>query len=128
MTEIILVMNGHMTKSYQMLMYGQMNDTKHTKTFNSRPFRNSLDLRLVSDLFFFFALRAHELVGKKIFFFFFCSEAEKTNKLFCIIFEGLVRKHFFLGLTFWTDRPGQKQSRFCSCMIKVYMVYHSICI
>ena len=53
MTEIIMVMNGHMTKSYQKLMYGQINDTKHTKTFISRPFSGSLDLRLVSDLYFF---------------------------------------------------------------------------
>ena len=60
-------MNGHMTKSYRKLMYGQINDTKHTKTFISRPFGNSLTLRSVGDLyiyiyifffffFFFFAL------------------------------------------------------------------------
>ena len=54
MTEIILVMNGHVTKSYRKLMYGQINDTKHTKTFISRPFDNSLDLRLVGDLYLFF--------------------------------------------------------------------------
>ena len=48
------VMNGHMTKSYRKLMYGQINDTKHTKTFISRPFGNSLDLRSVGDLYFFF--------------------------------------------------------------------------
>ena len=42
-------MNGHVTKSYRKLMYGQINDTKHTKTFISRPFSNSLDLRLVGD-------------------------------------------------------------------------------
>ena len=48
-------MNGHMTKSYRKLMYGQINDTKHIKTFISRPFGNSLDLQLVGDLFFFFA-------------------------------------------------------------------------
>ena len=53
MTEIILVMNRNMTKSYRKLMYGQINDTKHTKTFISRPFGNSLDLRLVGDLYFF---------------------------------------------------------------------------
>ena len=47
MTEIILVMNGNVTKSYRKLMYGQINDAKHTKTFISRPFGNSLDLRLV---------------------------------------------------------------------------------
>ena len=32
MTEIILLMNGYVTKSYRKLMYGQINDTKHTKT------------------------------------------------------------------------------------------------
>ena len=53
MTEIILVMNGHVTKSYRKLMYGQINDTKHTKTFISRPFGNSLDLRLVGGLYIF---------------------------------------------------------------------------
>ena len=53
MTEIILVMNGHMTKSYRKLMYGQINDTKHTKTFIFRPFGNPLDLRSVGDLYFF---------------------------------------------------------------------------
>ena len=57
----ILVMNVHMTKSYLKLMYGQINDTKHTKTFISRPFGNSLDLRLVGDLYiyiFFFCPRS----------------------------------------------------------------------
>ena len=34
-------------KSYRKFMYSQINDTKHTKTFISRPFGNSLDLRLV---------------------------------------------------------------------------------
>ena len=53
MTEVILVMNGLVTKSYRKLMYGQINDMKHTKTFISRPFGNSLDLRLVGDLYFF---------------------------------------------------------------------------
>ena len=39
MTEIILVMNGYITVSYNCkLMYGQINDTKHTKTFISHPF------------------------------------------------------------------------------------------
>ena len=51
MTEIILVMNGHVTKSYWKLMYDQINDMKHTKTFISRPFGYSL----VSDLYFIFA-------------------------------------------------------------------------
>ena len=47
-------------------MYGQINDTKHTKTFISRPFGNSLDLQLVGDLYIFFFLPTeHELVGKK---------------------------------------------------------------
>ena len=78
MTEIILVTNENMTKSYQKLMYGQINDTKHTKTFISRPFGNSLELRSVGDLYFFFAYRAHESAGKKLLF--FCSAAEK--KLF----------------------------------------------
>ena len=44
------LMNGHMTKSYRKLMYGQINDTKHTKTFISRPFGNPLDLWSVDDL------------------------------------------------------------------------------
>ena len=69
MTELILVMNGHMTKSYRKLMYGQINDTKHSKTFISRPFGNSLDLRSVGDLYFF-AHGAHESEGKQIVFFF----------------------------------------------------------
>ena len=65
-------------------MLGQINDTKHTKTFVSRPFGNSLDLRSVGDLhfffffFFFFAHGAHVSVGKKNLF--FCSEAEKKKK------------------------------------------------
>ena len=63
MTEIILVINGHVTKSYWKLMYGQINDTKDTKTFISRPFGNSLDLQLVGDyiyiyIFFFFCPRS----------------------------------------------------------------------
>ena len=45
-------------------MYCQMNDKKHTKTFISRPFGNSLDLRLVGDLYFFLPTR-HESIGKK---------------------------------------------------------------
>ena len=66
MTAIILVMNGHVTKSYWKLMYGQINDTKHTKTFISCPFGNSLGLRLVGDLYIYiyFFFRS---VGKKIF-------------------------------------------------------------
>ena len=48
-------------------MYGQINDTKHTKTFSSRPFANSLDSWSVGDLYFF-AHGAYESVGKKIFF------------------------------------------------------------
>ena len=110
MTEIILVMNGHVTKFYRKLMYGQINDTKHTKTFLSRPLGNSLYLRLVGDLyiyiffiflfiylFFFFLPTEHESVGKKIFF---RSEAEKKN-FFHIDFDGSVGKPetrlFFLG-------------------------------
>ena len=34
-------------------MYGQINDTKHTKTLISHPFGNSLDLQLVGGLYFF---------------------------------------------------------------------------
>ena len=77
-------------------MYCQINDTKHTKTFVSRPFGNLLDLRLVSDLHFFLPTE-HESVGKKNFF---RSEAEKKNKLFHIDFDGSVRKpetRLFLG-------------------------------
>ena len=67
-TEIRLGMNGPVTKSYRMLMYGQINDTKHTKTLISRPFGNSLDLWLVGDLFFFFfPLGARVCRQKKIF-------------------------------------------------------------
>ena len=58
MTEIILVMNGHVTKSYRKLMYGQINDTKYTKTFISRPFGNSLDLRFGKELFIRFTASA----------------------------------------------------------------------
>ena len=68
MTELILIMNGHMTKSYRKLMYGQINDTKHSKTFITRPFGNSLDLRSVGDLNFF-AHKAHDSEGKQIVFF-----------------------------------------------------------
>ena len=56
-----------MTKSYRKLMYGQINDTKHTKVLISRPFGISLDLWLVSDLYFL-PMGAHESVGKKVFF------------------------------------------------------------
>ena len=88
MTEIILVTNGHLTKSYRKLMYGQINDTKHTKTFISRPFGNSLDLRLVvvGDFFFFFAHGARVGRQKK----YFRSGAE--TKLFYIDFDGSVGK------------------------------------
>ena len=67
-------------ESYQKLMCGQINDTKHTKTFIARPFGNSLDLGSVGDLYFF-THGAHESVGKHFFFsfFFFCSEAKKKN-------------------------------------------------
>ena len=69
MTEIILAMNGHMTQSYRKFMYCEINDTKHTKTFISRPFGNSLDLRLVGDLYCFFAVffcpTEHKSIGKK---------------------------------------------------------------
>ena len=53
MTEIILVMNETLTKSYRKLMYGQIIDTKHTKTLICRPFGNLFDLWLVGDLYFF---------------------------------------------------------------------------
>ena len=43
-------------------MYDQINDTKHTKMFISRSFGNSLDLRLVGDLYIFL-LTEHESVG-----------------------------------------------------------------
>ena len=66
MTEIILVMNGQVTKSYWKLIYGQINDSKHTKTLISRPFGNSLDLQLVGDLYFL--PKEQESVGKKNFF------------------------------------------------------------
>ena len=75
MTGIILVMNGNVTKSYRKLMYGQINDTKHTKTFISRPFGNFLDLRFVCNLYIFLP-KEHESVGKKTFF---RSEAEKKT-------------------------------------------------
>ena len=94
MTEITFVMNGHVTESYRKLMYGQINDTKHTKMFISRLFVNSLDLGLVGDLYFFLPTK-YESVGKKTIF---RSEAEK---LFHIDFDGSVGKPetrlFFLG-------------------------------
>ena len=46
-------------------MYGQINDTKHTKRLIFRPFGNSLDMRLVGDLYFIFLPTEHESVGKK---------------------------------------------------------------
>ena len=49
-------------------MYGQINDMKHTKTFISSPFGNSLDLGLIGDLYSFLP-RGHKSVGKKMFFF-----------------------------------------------------------
>ena len=56
-------------------MYDQIIiDTKHSKTFISHPFGNSLDLRLVADLYFFLPME-HESVGKKNFF---RLEAEKN--------------------------------------------------
>ena len=65
MTEIILVMNGHVTKSYRKLLYGRINDMKHTiEEFISRPFTSSLDLLWVGDLYFFFAHGAW--VGRQI--------------------------------------------------------------
>ena len=66
MTEIISVMNGQVTKSYWKLIYGQINDTKHTTSFISRPFGNSLALQLVGDLYFL--PTEQESVGKNIFF------------------------------------------------------------
>ena len=74
MTEIILVMNGQVTKSYWKLIYGQINDTKHTKTFISPPFGNSLDLQFVGDLYFFAHGAGVSTQKKK-----FRSEAEKKN-------------------------------------------------
>ena len=89
MTAIILVMNGHVTKSYRKLMYGQINDTKHTKMLISCPFGNSLDLQLVGDLYkyiyFFFAHGAR--VGKQFFFFhidFDGSVGKPETRLFCL--------------------------------------------
>ena len=83
MTEIILVMNGQVTKSYWKLIYGQINDTKHTKTFLSRPFGNSLDLQLVGDLYFL--PTEQESVRKN---FFFAQRLKK--KIFHIDFDGSV--------------------------------------
>ena len=49
-------------------VHGQINDTKHTKTFISRPFGNSLDLWLVGDFgIFFFFLGARVGRQKKVF-------------------------------------------------------------
>ena len=64
-------------------MYGQINNRKHTKTFISRPFGNSLDLQSVGNLYFF-AHGAHESVGKKIFFL--------LREFFRISFDGMVGK------------------------------------
>ena len=94
MREIILVMNGQVTKSYWKLIYGQINDTKHTKTFISRPFGNSLDLQLVGDLYFLHT--EQESVCKKKNF-----AQRLKKKLFHIDFDGSVGKPetrlFFLG-------------------------------
>ena len=65
MTEIVLVMNGQVIKSYWKLIYGQINDTKHIKTFISHPFGNSLDLQLLGDLYFL--PTEQDSVGKKKF-------------------------------------------------------------
>ena len=89
MTEIILVMNGHMTKSYRKLMYGQINDTKHTKTFISNPLGNSLYLRSVGDLYFF--CQRSTSVGRQKCFFFFAQRLKK-NFFFRINFDGFVGK------------------------------------
>ena len=84
MTEVILVMNGLVTKSYRKLMYGQINDTKHTKTFISRPFGNSLVLRLVDDLFYF------------IFFFVFAHGARVGRQK--NVFRSEAERNFFISL------------------------------
>ena len=75
MTEIILVMNEHMTKSYRKLMYGQQ--TYQNVHFSS--FRQQIELA----------------IGQRFICFFFGSEAEK--KLFRINFDGSVEKqdYFF---------------------------------
>ena len=70
-------------------MYCQINDTKHTKTFISRPFGNSLDLRLVGDLYFFLPTE-HESVGKKLFS--LRGWKKKKKKHFHIDFDGSVGK------------------------------------
>ena len=92
-------------------MQGQINVTKHTKAFISRPFCISLDLLSVGDLhfyfyffFFFFAHGAHESVGIFFFCFCFCPEAEKKKKkkIFRVNFDGSVGKpetRLFLGVT-----------------------------
>ena len=87
MTDIILVMNGQVTKSYLKLIYGQINDTKHTKTFISRPFGNSLDLQLVGDLYFLPTEQESGVSRKKNFF-----DQRLKKNLFHIDFDGSVGK------------------------------------
>ena len=70
-------------------MYGQINDTKHTKTFISCPFGNSLDLRSVGDLYCF--------CPRSILFF-----PKMLKKHFSHNFDGSVgtsETRLFLGLT-----------------------------
>ena len=69
-------------------MYGQINDTKHTKTFISRPFGNLWTCGRSVIYIFFFAHGVHEPVAKKknCFFFFFCSDAE--NNIFASVLMG----------------------------------------
>ena len=74
----ILVMNGHMTKSYRKLIYGQINDTKGipkrsclvlsaTRWTCGRSVINIFFFLFFFFFFFFFAHGAHGSVGKKIF-------------------------------------------------------------
>ena len=97
MTEIILVMNGHMTKSCRKLMYGQMTQNIPKCSFLALSATRWTCGR--SLIYHFFAHGAHESVGKKNFFF----AQRLKKKLFCINFDGLVGKletrlFFFLSL------------------------------
>ena len=118
MTEIILVMNGHVTKSYRKLMYGQINDTKHTKMFISRSFGNSFDFRLVSDLWFFCSRGASQYA--KMFFF----TQRLKEKFFTTILMGWsgYRKqdYFFLGHRIALPCCGYSLESHCRCVFNEY--------
>ena len=73
-------------------MYGQINDTKHTKTFISHPFGNSLDLPSVGDLYFF------------------CSQSTWVGRQKKIFFAQRLKKNFFSSILM--GRSGNRKQDF----------------